>query len=277
MYRLCIFLSSIFNRIHILLIELRMTTLLIQKFDDDDDDDDVVRVFTIRSISRLPVVRFAIARLRNHLEIVRPLWLVVDRDVYEHCSCKQCVLIVFECHGQPHVCCLLIYKYTFYWKYKQWQIGGSYPWMRLQKVSRHRRHPRCWNRKSMPLWYNIWRTHQLKLMHIWNTGWNKKSSNWWPFQNPENALGPSRDCPKSWNGPTISRWLGRFRILKMPMGNLEIAPNPENVRNNDTYATVSGRRTKMVRIFSITCRQIGTILRKTLQIILRHRIKCLHS
>ena len=52
-----------------------MTTLLIQKFDDDDDDDDddVVRVFTIRSISRLPVVRFAIARLRNHLEIVRPL------------------------------------------------------------------------------------------------------------------------------------------------------------------------------------------------------------
>jgi len=72
MYRLCIFLSSIFNRIHILLIELHMTTLLIQKFDDDDDDD-VVRVFTIRSISRLPVVRFAIARLRNHLEIVRPL------------------------------------------------------------------------------------------------------------------------------------------------------------------------------------------------------------
>ena len=66
-------------------------------------------------------------------------------------------------------------------------------------------------------------------------------------------------------------------ILKMPMGNLEIAPNPENARNNDTYATVSGRRTKMVRIFSITCRQIGTILRKTLQIILRHRIKCLHS
>ena len=32
-------------------------------------DDNVVRVFTIRSISRLPVVRFAIARLRNHLEI----------------------------------------------------------------------------------------------------------------------------------------------------------------------------------------------------------------
>jgi len=53
-----------------------------------------------------------------------------------------------------------------------------------------------------------------------------------PFQNPENAqLSPSRDCPKSWNGPTISRWLGRFRILKMPMGNLEIAPNPENARN----------------------------------------------
>ena len=30
------------------------------------------------------------------------------------------------------------------------------------------------------------------------------------FKNPENALGPSRNCPKSWNGPTISRWLGRF-------------------------------------------------------------------
>jgi len=39
MYRLCILLSSagIFNRIHILVIELRMTTLLIKKFDDDDD------------------------------------------------------------------------------------------------------------------------------------------------------------------------------------------------------------------------------------------------
>ena len=31
----------------------------------------VVRVFTIRSVSRLPVVRFAIARLRNHLEIAQ--------------------------------------------------------------------------------------------------------------------------------------------------------------------------------------------------------------
>ena len=50
----------------------------------------------------------------NHLEIVRPLWLVVDRNVYEHCSCKQCVLIVFECHGQPHVCCLLILVYKYY-------------------------------------------------------------------------------------------------------------------------------------------------------------------
>ena len=40
-YRLCIFLSSIFNRIHILVIELRITTLLIKKFDDDDDDDAV--------------------------------------------------------------------------------------------------------------------------------------------------------------------------------------------------------------------------------------------
>jgi len=79
------------------------------------ESDGIVRVFTIRSISRLPAVRFAIARLRNHLEIVRPLWLVVYRDVYEHCSCKQCVLIVFEYHGQQHVCCLLIlvYKYTF--------------------------------------------------------------------------------------------------------------------------------------------------------------------
>ena len=42
MYRLCIFLSSagIFNCIHILVTELRMTTLLIKKFSDDDDDDD---------------------------------------------------------------------------------------------------------------------------------------------------------------------------------------------------------------------------------------------
>jgi len=66
-----------------------------------------------------------------------------------------------------------------------------------------------------------------------------------PFQNPENALGPSRDCPKSWNGPTISRWLGRFRILKMPIGNLEIALNPENARNINTriyYMIIRRRR-----------------------------------
>ena len=35
------FYLSIYNRIHILVIELRMTTFLIKKFDDDDDDDDV--------------------------------------------------------------------------------------------------------------------------------------------------------------------------------------------------------------------------------------------
>jgi len=34
------FYLSIFNRNHILVIELRMTTFLIKKFDDDDDDDD---------------------------------------------------------------------------------------------------------------------------------------------------------------------------------------------------------------------------------------------
>jgi len=39
MYRLCIFLSFYFNRIHILVIELHMTTLLIKKCDDDDDDN----------------------------------------------------------------------------------------------------------------------------------------------------------------------------------------------------------------------------------------------
>lgn len=33
----------------------------------------VARVFRIRSISRLSVVSFAIAKLRNHLEMVRPL------------------------------------------------------------------------------------------------------------------------------------------------------------------------------------------------------------
>ena len=32
------FYLSIFNRNHILVIELRMTTFLLKKFDDDDDD-----------------------------------------------------------------------------------------------------------------------------------------------------------------------------------------------------------------------------------------------
>jgi len=35
-----IFLFLIVSTIHILVIELRMTTLLIKKFDDDDDDVD---------------------------------------------------------------------------------------------------------------------------------------------------------------------------------------------------------------------------------------------
>ena len=187
----------------------------------------------------LPVVRFAIARLRNHLEIVRPLWLVAYRDVYEHCSCKQCVLIVFEYHGQPHVCCLLIlvYKYTFI---ESTNNDRSVEVIHGRACRKYRGIADIQGAETGKVCRcdNIWRTHQLKLMHIWNTGWNRKSSNWWPFQNPENALGPSRDCPKSWNGPTISRWLGRFRILKMPMGNLEIAQNPENARNMITLLVV---------------------------------------
>ena len=50
MYRLCILYPSIFNRIHFLVIELRMTTLLIKKFDDDDDNDDFVvkvQIYTV--------------------------------------------------------------------------------------------------------------------------------------------------------------------------------------------------------------------------------------
>ena len=98
--------------------------------------------------------------------------------------------------------------------------------------------------------------------------------------NRKNALGQSQKCPgqsqdpetgwavsesgkRSWPisrlpkilkrpnhlemvGPsTISRWLGRFRILKMPIGNLEIALNPENARNINTriyYMIIRRRR-----------------------------------
>jgi len=113
-----------------------------------------------------------------------------------------------------------------YWKYKQWQIGGSYPWTRLQKVSRHRRHPRCWNRKSMPLWQHLkdpsakvdahlkhWvKQKKFQLMAISESGkrpWPisrlpeilKRPNHLemtGPFQDPENAHGQSGDRPKSW-------------------------------------------------------------------------------
>jgi len=38
-----------FNRIHILVIQLCMTTLLIKKFDDNDDDDDDDTYITVSS------------------------------------------------------------------------------------------------------------------------------------------------------------------------------------------------------------------------------------
>ena len=69
----------------------------------------------------------------------------------------------------------------------------------------------------------------------------------WPIVkgfNCKNALGQSQKCPGQSQDPetdwAVSEsgkrpWpISRLpKILKMPMGNLEIAPNPENARNNN--------------------------------------------
>jgi len=57
--------------------------------------------------------------------------------------------------------------------------------------------------------------------------------------------------------------LGRFRILKMPMGNLEIAPNPENARNISTGpACCSSNFSRTVNDVKVTILYKETITRK---------------
>ena len=71
--------------------------IFIQRMKDFSICITVVRVFTIRSISRLPVVRSAIARLRNHLEIG---WCCCQYNFISRTRTRFCSLFANKIDGQ---------------------------------------------------------------------------------------------------------------------------------------------------------------------------------